>query len=76
MRRSDVERGPGDQRDGSQRTDESTRKGSIGIGVGAFVGALVGGAIGAVLDNFYLGIGIGAAIGVFLGFAIETRGGR
>lgn len=76
-RRSDVERGPQDRRGGS------TRRSSVGIGVGGFVGACVGGVIGTVLANLYpgigmgiyLGIGVGAAIGAFVGFGIGARGG-
>ena len=71
-----MERGPEDQRDGSQRSDESTRRNAIGIAVGAFVGALVGGTFGvALVGNVYLGIGIGAAIGALLGGVIGTRAG-
>ena len=72
-----MERGPEDRREGSQRSDESTRRGNaVGIGEGAFVGALAGGTLGvALVGNVYLGIGIGTAIGALLGGVIGTRAG-
>src|SRR5215210_3436711 len=56
-----MERGPEDRREGSQRSDESTRRGNaVGIGEGAFVGALAGGTLGvALVGNVYLASGSG-----------------
>jgi hypothetical protein len=74
-RRSDVERGPQDRRDGSRSRNESTRRGSVGVC--GFVGPASGRTIRMVLANLYLGIGVRAAIGAFVGFSIEARdGGR
>ena len=68
-----MERGPVDQRDGSQRSDESTRWNAISIGVGAFVGVCIGGLLGAkLMGNIYLGIGIEATISALRGGVIGT----
>ena len=59
--------------DGSRNRNESTRRGSVGVG--SFVGVCVGEAIGTVLANLYPVLRVEAAIGAFVGFSIGARGG-
>ncbi len=53
-----MQREPEDQRDGSQRSDESTRRNTVGIDEGAFVGTCIGRLlVVGLVGNVYLGSG-------------------